>query len=345
MARNMAFVYVASSQSRTIDSFHWELATGAIRPIETVPVPGAPSPFSLPLAVDRTLGVLWASIRYEPWMICTYSINRESGKLTYVGSGPAADNTCYMASDKNSRFLLTASFQGSKIAVSTIGAQGVPLISHQVIETAPKSHCILAAPGNDYVLSTCLGGDIVNQWKFDQISGALTPNDPPHIETKRGSGPRHVVFHPNGKFVYLINQDDNTVQTFTYSTSKGFLSEKQTIALTANEAESSHGRIYASAMHITHNGKYLFVAERGASVLTTLRVDPTEGTVSIVEQKRTESQPWSFALSPDDRYLCATGFLSDRISVYEIDAESGERKRTVSEGRVGNGASWVEVWY
>ena len=81
-----AFVYVANSQTRTIRSFRLEVQSGQLTPVESVTVAGAPSSVtSLPIAVDLKLGVLWASIRYQPWLICTYAIDRNTGRLTHMG--------------------------------------------------------------------------------------------------------------------------------------------------------------------------------------------------------------------------------------------------------------------
>ena len=120
------------------------------------------------------------------------------------------------------RYLLSASYGGHKVAVSPIEAGKVGP-AQQIVETAPNAHAILTDPANRYVLATSLGGDIVNQYRFDAATGKLSPNDPPAAKVKDKAGPRHFVFHPGGKLVYLLNELDGSVVVFDYDAEKGQL--------------------------------------------------------------------------------------------------------------------------
>jgi 6-phosphogluconolactonase len=334
------FVYVGNGETREVSAFRLDDETGALAPIGTFAVPGpTDSCFSFPLAVSPDRRFLFVALRNQPWSIRSFAIDAASGRLEYLGFGPLADNTCYISTDKTGRFLLSASYQGSKIAVSPIGADGIVQPPQQIIDTGPKSHSILVDATNRHALSACLGGDIFYQWRFDEVTGRLTPNDPPFVPVQKHSGPRHFVFHPSGRLVYLLTEHAVTIHTYDYDPGKGTLTEKQVVnALAPTPGE----KIWATDIHISPNGRFVYAAERGSSTLAMLTVDPEDGTLSLTGHIETEKQPRGFAIDPTGRFLYCTGQLSTRMSSYAIDGENGKLVKT-GDVPVGKNPNWVEI--
>ena len=196
------FVYIGNAGSQDISVLALK-RDGALTPVETVAVPGPAQPGgSLPLSVSRDKKRLYAALRNEPYSAVTFAIDRKTGRLTPVGRGPLAQSMAYIFAERGGKYLLGASYGGHQVAVAPIGADGVVRAARQVIATQ-NAHCILTDKSNTYVLHTSLAEDVVYQHKFNPKTGRLTPNDPPTVAVKAEAGPRHLVFAPDAKFVYL----------------------------------------------------------------------------------------------------------------------------------------------
>ena len=333
------FVYIGNSDSQDITVLELK-SSGVLVPIATVAVPGPTTPgSSLPLAISPNQQFLYAGLRNEPYSIATFSIAVKTGLLTYVGSGPLANSMAYIAVDHSGRFLLSASYQGNEVTVSPIGPNGVVGAAQQIVATKPNAHCIILDPTNRFALYTSLGGDLVYQGKFDAKMGKLTPNEPPTRSVKAQAGPRHLVFSPNGKFVYLLNELDASIYVFPYDAATGTLSKEIQVASSLPKGFS--GTPWAADIHITPDGKFLYASERTSSTLVGFRVDPENGALTWIMSYRTEQQPRAFGIDPSGRYLLAVGQLSNSMTGYAIDATSGAL--TVLEAYpVGKNPNWVE---
>ncbi len=154
---------------------------------------------------------LYAARRSEPRAALSFAIAPVSGKLSALGAGPLPHSMAYLSTDATGRYLFSASYGGNLIAVNAIDGNGVVQATQQVVPTAPNAHAILAAPSNHFVFSTSLGGGIMNQFRFDAATGQLTPNAAPTITPHEGASPRHFVFSPDSRFVYLLNELDATI--------------------------------------------------------------------------------------------------------------------------------------
>ena len=340
MSESATFLYVGNAETRDVSGFKLDEKNGDLISIGTFSVPGpTASCFSFPLAVSPDKRWLFVALRNEPWSVRSFAIDPATGRLEYLGFGPLADNTCYISTDKTGRFLLSASYQGSKLAVNPIGPDGIVRPPQQIIGTELKSHSILVDAANRHVLSACLGGDIFYQWRFDEETGRLTPNEPPFVSVRKHSGPRHFVFHPNGRLVYLLNEHAVTIYVYDYDPGKGTLAEKQVVnALTPNPGD----KIWATDIHITPNGRFLYAAERGSSTLAMLKIEPNLGTLSLIGHVVTEKQPRGFAIDRTGRFLYCTGQLSTRMSSYAIDGTSGNLTK-LGDYPVGGNPNWIEI--
>jgi len=334
------FVYVGNADSQEVSVLELK-ANGDLTPVETRAVPGPAKPgSSLPLAVSPDKKRLYVGLRNEPYSVVTFTIDAKTGKLTPLGPGPLADSMAYIATDRSGKFLLSASYGGNKVTVNPIGPDGIVQAAQQVMPTQPNAHCIVADPSNRYVLHTSLGGDLVYLEKFDARTGKLVPNDPPSVSVKAKAGPRHLVFAPNRKFVYLLNELDASIYVFPWEAKTGIL--KKEVQVATSLPKGFEGKPWAADIHLTPDGKYLYASERTTSTLAAFKVDPKTGMLTSIDSFATEKQPRGFSIDPTGRYLLAAGQLSNSMTAYAIDKATGKLTK-LKDYPVGKNPNWVEI--
>jgi len=333
------FVYVGNAESNEIYVLQLNPQNGDLTVIETTPIPGIETPgISTPMALSPDHRILYVGTRGEPKIAAGFAIDPSSGKLKFVAAGPLADSLAYISTDRTGRFLLGASYPGHRVTVNPIGSPGRVLPPQQVLENYPNAHSIMADAANRFVLVPTLGNDRINQFAFDATTGKLTPTSSPSVEAKPKAGPRHFVYHPNGKLVYVIAELDATVYVFDYDTATGDLKQKQIVSALPADFQ---GKPAAADLHITPNGKFLYGSERVSSTLAGFQVDPAKGTLTPIGSVPTEKQPRGFGIDPSGRYLLAVGQLSHGLSSYSIDQTSGKLTK-LKEYPMGKNPNWVE---
>jgi 6-phosphogluconolactonase len=333
------FVYVGNSESQDVSVFQLK-DNGDLVPVATVAVPGpTPRGGSLPLAVSLDRKFLYAGLRNQPYSVVTFSIDAKTGKLTYAGTGPLVDSMAYIVTDRSGRFLLAASYDGNRVTVSPIGPGGVVGPTRQIVPTLPHAHCILPDPQNLHVLHTSLGGDVVYQGTFDANTGRLSPGDPPAVSVNANSGPRHLVFSPRARFVYVIGELDGSIYVFPYDQKTGLRAHTQVVS---SLPTAFSGKPWAADLHLTPDGKLLYASERTSSTLAAFRVDSDDGTLKAIGSFPTARQPRSFNIDPSGRYLVSAGQLSNTVIVHSIDKASG-KPVILREWATGQNPTWVEA--
>jgi 6-phosphogluconolactonase len=334
------FVYVGNAESNEVYVLQLNQQNGDLTVIEKTPIPGIEKPgISTPMALSPDRRILYVGTRGEPKVAAGFAIDPSTGKLKFIAAGPLADSLAYISTDRTGRFLLGASYPGHRVTVNPIGAPGKVQPPQQVLENYPNAHSILADAANRFVLVPTLGNDRINQFAFDAATGKLTPTNSPAAEARPKAGPRHFVYHPGGKLVYVIGELDGAVYVFDYNTASGDLTQKQSVsALPAN----FQGKPSAADLHITPNGKFLYGSERTSSTLAGFQVDPAKGTLTPIGSVPTEKQPRGFGIDPSGRYLLAVGQLSHGLSSYSIDQSSGKLTK-LKEYPMGKNPNWVEI--
>jgi 6-phosphogluconolactonase len=333
-------VYVSNAGSKEVLALAMNRATGALELIEKTPVPGTdkPSPASLPMATSPDKHFLYAQLRSAPYPVSTFAIDQTTGRLKHMAATPLVDQMAYINTDRTGKFLLAASYVGAKLAIYPINAQSiVEAKATQILDTKPKAHCVVIDAGNKHVYVPVLGGDIVLELNFDSATGTVTPDGPGQIATKAGAGPRHLTFHPNGKFAYLITETTATIGTFAVDPASGLLKELQFVD--TNEYKEQPA---ASDIHVTPDGKFLYGAERKTSMLIGYKIDPNRGTLTQIGRFPTEKTPRGFAIDPRGKFLLSVGMDSAAMTVYAIEPASGEL-RPIGHYPMGTQPNWIEI--
>ena len=352
------FVYISNGGDGNIAVMKLNPETGDMKLVEKVPA--GPNVMHMTLSPDHRF--LYASIRSEPFSVISYSINSETGKLTHLSKEPLPDNMAYISVDQTGRFLLSASYTGAKIAVNQIDLKGfVQAEPVQVIPTGQNPHSILVDSSNRFVYVPHLGNDQIKQFLFNESTGALTPNDPDVVYTKDGSGPRHFDFSPNNKFVYVSNELDGMVYSYEMNNKTGILTEIQRISvfpspIISHEQSSPTVAGYTSQdmtdgeattikvadIHITPDGKWLYVSERATNTITAFAVDRHLGNLTYIGSYATEKMPRGINIDPKGNFVIVAGQKSDHISVHAINPETGELK-LLDRYESGKDPNWIEI--
>lgn len=352
------FVYVSNGEDGEIAVMRLNPETGDLKMVEKVPA--GPNVKHMALSPDHRF--LYASVRSEPFSVITYLINSETGNLTQLSREPLPENMVYISVDQTGRFLLSVSNKDNdaKIAVNPIGLEGlVQSEPFQVIPTGPNPHSILVDSSNRFVYVPHLGNAQVKQFLFNQSTGVLTPNDPPAVYTKDGSGPRHFDFSPNNRFVYVSNEMDGTVYSYEVDNKTGTLTETQRISAMptnislepstpaagngatgmGNEDVNTAG---VADIHITPDGKWLYVSERSNSTIAAFAVDRHSGNLTYIDSYDTEKIPRGINIDPRGNFVIAAGQESGHVSVHEINQENGELS-LLNRYESGKDPNWIEI--
>jgi 6-phosphogluconolactonase len=350
------FVYISNGEDGDIAVMQLAPETGDLKLIEKV----AAGPNVKHMALSPDHRFLHASIRSEPFSVITYLINSETGNLTHLSKKPLPDNMVYISVDQTGRYLLSVSSTNAKIAVNPISLNGfVQSEPVQVISTGPNPHSILVDRSNQFAYVPHLGSDQIKQFLFDESTGVLTPNDPAVVHTKDGSGPRHFDFSPNNMYVYVSTETDGMVYSYKVDNKTGILTEIQKISVkpstispepspTATEddlLEMDDTEVPSSGVadiHITPDGKWLYVSERAQSTIAAFAVDRHSGNLTHIGNYDTENTPRGIDIDPRGNFVIAAGQESGHVSVHAINQETGELK-LLNRYESGKDPNWIEI--
>ena len=303
------------------------------------------------LTLDPTQRYLYAVSEVEETdgttggAVCAYAVDPATGALTFLNRQRShGTSPCHVTVDKTGKYLLVANYGSGTVAVLPILSEGqlgeaTDVVQHQGSgadpdrQKGPHAHSIFPDPANRFVLSADLGIDAVFVYRLDTANGKLVPNQPAKASTPAGSGPRHLAFHPNGRFVYVINELGSTMTAFTYDGERGVLSEIETIStLPEGYAERS----YCADVHVHPSGRFLYGSNRGHDSIAIFAIDEATGKLTPIGYESTQGNfPRNFAIDPTGTYLYAANQNTDNIVAYRIDQATGKLTPTGHVVQVG----------
>ena len=293
--------------------------------------------------------------------VSAFAIDSVSGDLSPLntvnseGAGPA-----YLSIDSSGRYAFVANYGGGSIAVLPIQPDGslgstvdvrrdsgsigsttatnAPQGSFAVSgHDAPHAHMIAPDPRNKFVLATDLGQDRIYSFRFDSASGKLAPsNDAPFASLPSGDGPRHFVFHPNGHWLYAIQEEASTVVLFHYDSETGSLTSQQTISTLP---PGFTGSSFASEVLISPNGRFLYAVNRLHDTIAIFAIN-TDGKLKRVGETSTLGDyPNQCRIDPTGSFFYACNRRSDAITTFRIHRDTGLLTSTGKYTAVGSPAS------
>jgi len=180
----------------------------------------------------------------------------------------------------------------------------------------PHAHMIAADASGKFVFATDLGLDRIYQYRFDKVSGRLTPNEPPFIAaSSKGAGPRHFVFTPQGDGLWLINEESSTLTWYALDKASGTLRQGQTFSALP---KAYRGTNFAAGLVLSPDGKQLYVANRLHNSIAHFTVK-AEGTLLHQDDVWTRGDyPRSLTIDNEGRWLYVMNQRSDNITRFRI---------------------------
>ena len=352
-------VYVGtfpSPKSKGIYSFRFDAATGKATPAVATLMAEVPTPGVLALHPNnRFLYSANETDRYDgkaTGSISAFAI-REGGRLELLntrssgGPGPA-----YVFVDHSGRCALMAHYNGGCVSTLPIAPDGrlgevVTFIQHAGSSVNPErqahayAHWIATDATNRYALVCDLGLDKVFSYRFDPAAATLMANDPPFATVRPGAGARHLAFHPNGRWVYVINEMGSSVTVFAYDPARGALRELQDISTLPADFT---GQSTCAEVAVHPNGRFVYGSNRGHDSIVVFAVDATTGRLTLVQHESTRGQtPRGFALDPTGRWLLAGNQNSDNAYVFRVDPSTGKLTPTEEKIEVGSPSCFLFV--
>ncbi len=268
--------------------------------------------------------------------VSAFSIDAATGMLTLLnqqsskGTGP-----CHLVLDAENRHVLVANYGSGSVAVLPVGADGRLGAATDVVQhagksvhpgrqTGPHAHCVTMDPGNRFAFVCDLGLDKILTYRYDAQRGTLRPGDPPFTPVKPGAGPRHMVFRPDARFAYVVNELTSTITALTYDRAAGSLKELHTVSTVPEHFDGANS---GAEIDVHPTGKYLYVSNRGHNSVVLFSIDPAKGTLTYIEEQGTGGRtPRHFGIEPSAQHLAIANQNSDTVLACRIDAGNGRLK-------------------
>lgn len=182
-------------------------------------------------------------------------------------------------------------------------------------------HSVFVHPTGRYVLTPDLGTDKIMIFKVDTDQGKLVPSEPAFAETEPGAGPRHLVFHPDGKAFYVINELGNTVTLYRFDPDSGAATREQSVSTLPKDFA---GVSYTADIHLSPDGRFLYGSNRGHNSIAIFSVDPKDLTLTAVGHQPTLGDfPRNFVIDPSGQWLYVANQNTDNIVQFRIDPKTG----------------------
>jgi 6-phosphogluconolactonase len=266
--------------------------------------------------------------------ITAFAMDTKTGKLKFLnrvsskGVGP-----CHIAIDETGKILVAANFGSGSVAAFPIRPDGrlgeaSGFVQHHgssvnpVSQAGPHAHCVVFSPDNRFVIVADRGLDKVFVYRLNHATGSLEPNDPPFIALHPGWGPRHLAFHPNGRWLYLISEMGSMLTTLDYDAGSGSLKELQSISALP---EGFSGHSSSAEVQVDRAGRFVYGSNRGDDSIGVFAVDAATGMLTPVQHVSTEGKtPRNFSLDPTGAYLFVGNQESASIVIFRVDATTGK---------------------
>jgi 6-phosphogluconolactonase len=276
--------------------------------------------------------------------VSAFAIDRATGKLTLLNQvASRGGDPCYISLDKTGKHVLVANYGGGSVAVFPVLADGrlgeaSAFVQHSghganpQRQEGPHAHSIDLSLDNRFAIVNDLGLDETLVYGFDSAKGTLAADPKSNTTIAKaddGAGPRHLAFHPNGRFAYVINEMHSAVSVFRYEPATGSLQKLQTISSLPKDFS---GQSDAAEIEVHPSGKVLYASNRGPDNVAVFAIDGNKGTLTLIEHVSTKgASPRYFEIGPGGSLLLAANEKSDNIAVFQINSQTG---RLTATGKV-----------
>ncbi|HXJ06227.1 MAG TPA: lactonase family protein [Candidatus Acidoferrum sp.] len=327
--------YTSKTASKGIYAYRFDAEKGQLTPIGVAAETADPSfvavhPSGKYLYAVNEIGNFNGAVSGA---VSAFAIDAKTGALKFLNQVPTRGaGPCYVSLDQTGAYVLVANYDSGSIASFPVHGDGSlgtasGFVQHSGTgpnkerQEGPHAHWIGTSPDNRFALAVDLGLDQVIVYGFDDSKGIFTPMLSGFAKVKPGSGPRHLAFHPNGKFAYVLSEMESSVTVFSYKAKTGSFSSLQTISALP---EDYSGPKEAAEIAVHPLGKFLYASNRGHDSIAAFAIDEKKGTLKSLGQVLTGGKtPRHFAIDPTGSYLLVENQESNNIVIFHIDLASG----------------------
>jgi len=283
--------------------------------------------------------------------VSSFKIDSTSGQLTFLNKQTTGGrNPVHLTVDKTNTYVISANYTDAGISIFKCNPNGSINPLTQLIEFSGSSvnqarqkaahiHSCNLSPDNTYLFAPDLGSDLIRTFLFKK--GSLTAIDSLTLSTEKGSGPRHLTFHPNQLLAYCVQELNGTITAYSYA--NGQLKPIDSYASYQTQQDE-----YSSAdIHISPDGKFLYASNRhDENTISIFSINQINGKLTLKDHQSTFGAiPRSFVIDPSGRYLIVANQRTNQLIVFKRNVESGLLLKTDIEINVNSPASLKMVKY
>jgi 6-phosphogluconolactonase len=259
-----------------------------------------------------------------PGRVCALSFEREPFEIKLLNHQPSGgDWPCHVCIDASGRWVFTANYGSGSASLFPIRADGsLGEISDHVQhagagpntarQEGPHAHSVTLSPDNRFALVADLGLDQIVSYRFDAEQGRLEPHG--QTQATAGAGPRHLAFHPNGRWLYVSNELDNSIRLYAFDADSGALSEDHIVSSLPDGAPENT----LADIRISATGERVYASNRGHNSLAVYSTG-ADGRLELLGIPDCGGEwPRSFALSPGGRFVLVANQTSQQVSVLPV---------------------------
>lgn len=269
-----------------------------------------------------------------------FVFDKKDGTLKLLNSQlTGGADPCYIELDKTGKHVVTANYSGGSITAFNINGDGTLTTAAQLIrftgkgadaerQKAPHLHCVRYSPDGKYLFADDLGTDKIHKFGINESNEGnyLKVGTPAAFDVAAESGPRHLDFHPNGKYAYLINELSGAVIAFNYDANAGNLTQIQTIQADTLGAKGS------ADIHVSPDGKFLYASNRlKGDGIAIFSINQADGKLTKVGYQETGVHPRNFVITPNGKFLLVASRDNDVIQIFLIDRVTGLLENTYKD--------------
>ncbi|MEO9005090.1 MAG: lactonase family protein [Ginsengibacter sp.] len=276
----------------------------------------------------------------DPGRVSAYSFDKKNGKLHFINTTlSGGDAPCHLATSKDDKWLTVANYSSGTTTVFPLNDDGSlrpysQLIDDSIYRAAgdnatPHVHETVFSPDEKYLFTPDLGLDKLMIYEFHpQSEQPLVLSSPPYVESPKGSGPRHITFHPNKKFAYLMHEMGGIVTAYHYNDGKF----RQIQELPTFPPEFV-GKKDGAEIQVSPDGKFLYVSNRGdLNSITIFSIDPTDGKLTLKGYQSTLGKgPRNFIIDPAGNFLLVAHQYTNDVIIFKRNKTSGLLTQTQNE--------------
>ncbi len=325
------FIGTGGPMAKGVYRAAFDARTGRLGPASLATEIGSPGFLALHPDGDKLYAV--ADFEGGPG-VAGYRI-RPSGDLERINTSPSGGGGgCHVAVHPSGRFLLTAQYGGGSVALFPLDGEGrlgpALLTRHEgpgsgVVadrQKDPHPHWCGFSPDGHFALVPDLGLDGIVVYRVDAAAPAITRHG--FLPAPPGSGPRHMRFSPDGRYIYLLNELSLAVSAYAWEASTGTARLLATTPTLDEQAKAGESFNSAAEILVHPTGRFLYASNRGHDSVSVFQADPQTASLSVVQVQPVRGAfPRNITLSPCGGWLLAAGADSHTISVHRVDPDTG----------------------